>query len=95
MGKVPPLKPDEVIAVLKKLGFSEVRQRGSHKQFRNSTGKGTTCVGTARYCMHHESADNHQQFPCSLRTAGGYCLTFEIRRIALDEVTVETERSEI
>jgi predicted RNA binding protein YcfA (HicA-like mRNA interferase family) len=42
MGKVPPLKPDEVIAVLKKLGFSEVRQRGSHKQFRNSAGKGTT-----------------------------------------------------
>ena len=29
-------------AILKRLGFDEVRQRGSHKQFRHPDGKGTT-----------------------------------------------------
>ena len=42
MGNLPVLKPAEVIALLLKLGFVEVRQRGSHKQFRNSAGRGTT-----------------------------------------------------
>jgi hypothetical protein len=36
MGHVPVLKPREVIARLEALGFVEVRQRGSHKQFRHS-----------------------------------------------------------
>ena len=35
MGKYPILKPKEVVAILEKLGFIEVRQRGSHKQFRH------------------------------------------------------------
>jgi predicted RNA binding protein YcfA (HicA-like mRNA interferase family) len=39
---VPPLKAREVIAVLQRLGFSEVRQRGSHKQFRHNDGRVTT-----------------------------------------------------
>ena len=42
MGNIPVLKPVEVVAILLKLGFSEVRQRGSHKQFRNGTGRCTT-----------------------------------------------------
>ena len=42
MGNTPVLKPSEVVAILFALGFSEVRQRGSHKQFRNETGKCTT-----------------------------------------------------
>ncbi len=42
MGTVPVLKSKEVVAILKRLGFFEVRQRGSHKQFRNSEGRGTT-----------------------------------------------------
>jgi predicted RNA binding protein YcfA (HicA-like mRNA interferase family) len=42
MGNIPVLKPGEVVAILIKLGFSEVRQRGSHKQFRNATGRCTT-----------------------------------------------------
>ena len=42
MGGAPVLKADEVIAVLQRLGFTEVRQRGSHKQFRNQQGRGTT-----------------------------------------------------
>lgn len=36
------LKPRQVIAALKQLGFVEVRQRGSHKQFRHSDGRVTT-----------------------------------------------------
>ena len=42
MAKLPVLKPREVVARLEKLGFSEIRQRGSHKQFRHSDGRGTT-----------------------------------------------------
>lgn len=42
MGNIPVLKANEVIAILVKLGFTEVRQRGSHKQFRNSAGRCTT-----------------------------------------------------
>jgi len=30
MGKLPVLKPQEVVARLLRLGFMEVRQRGSH-----------------------------------------------------------------
>jgi predicted RNA binding protein YcfA (HicA-like mRNA interferase family) len=42
MGRLPVLKPREVIAVLRALGFEEVRQRGSHVQFRHADGRGTT-----------------------------------------------------
>lgn len=42
MAKVPVLKPREVVAILKRLGFDEVRQRGSHKQFRHPDGRSTT-----------------------------------------------------
>ena len=42
MPKVPALKPQEVISRLEALGFVEVRQRGSHKQFRHADGRGTT-----------------------------------------------------
>jgi len=38
----PVLKPRAVIALLVRLGFEEVRQRGSHKQFRHPDGRGTT-----------------------------------------------------
>ena len=42
MPGVPVLKPREVIAILGALGFIEVRQRGSHKQFRHPDGRATT-----------------------------------------------------
>ncbi|RJR46418.1 MAG: type II toxin-antitoxin system HicA family toxin [Deltaproteobacteria bacterium] len=42
MGTVPVLKPGEVAAILQRLGFLEVRQRGSHKQFRHPDGRITT-----------------------------------------------------
>jgi predicted RNA binding protein YcfA (HicA-like mRNA interferase family) len=42
MGIIPVLKPAEVIALLLKHGFQEVRQLGSHKQFRHPDGRGTT-----------------------------------------------------
>jgi predicted RNA binding protein YcfA (HicA-like mRNA interferase family) len=38
----PVLKPREVEAILRSLGFVEVRQRGSHKQYRHPDGRGTT-----------------------------------------------------
>jgi predicted RNA binding protein YcfA (HicA-like mRNA interferase family) len=42
MGTIPVLKPREVVHILEKLGFEEVRQRGAHKQFRHPDGKCTT-----------------------------------------------------
>jgi predicted RNA binding protein YcfA (HicA-like mRNA interferase family) len=42
VGTLPTLKPREVVALLEGLGFAEVRQRGSHKQFRHVDGRGTT-----------------------------------------------------
>jgi predicted RNA binding protein YcfA (HicA-like mRNA interferase family) len=42
MGDLPVLRPRAVIQVLEKLGFTEVRQRGSHKQFRHPDGRCTT-----------------------------------------------------
>jgi predicted RNA binding protein YcfA (HicA-like mRNA interferase family) len=42
VGALPTLKSREVVALLESLGFAEVRQRGSHKQFRHADGRGTT-----------------------------------------------------
>ncbi len=42
MGKIPVLKPREVVTILEGFGFREVRQRGSHKQFRHPDGRSTT-----------------------------------------------------
>jgi predicted RNA binding protein YcfA (HicA-like mRNA interferase family) len=42
MPKLPVLKPAEVIRLLKVFEFVEVRQRGSHKQFRHHDGRATT-----------------------------------------------------
>ena len=38
----PVLSAKEVVSILRKLGFEEVRQRGSHKQFRHDDGRATT-----------------------------------------------------
>ena len=42
MGSIPVLKAREVAALLVQLGFQEVRQRGSHRQYRHPDGRGTT-----------------------------------------------------
>jgi predicted RNA binding protein YcfA (HicA-like mRNA interferase family) len=42
MSSIPVLKPREVARILEGLGFAEVRQRGSHKQYRHADGRGTT-----------------------------------------------------
>jgi predicted RNA binding protein YcfA (HicA-like mRNA interferase family) len=42
VGRIPVLGSREVIGILNQLGFEEVRQRGSHKQFRHSDGRRTT-----------------------------------------------------
>ena len=42
MGNIPVLKPREVVRILERMGFAEVRQRGSHKQFRHEDGRVTT-----------------------------------------------------
>jgi predicted RNA binding protein YcfA (HicA-like mRNA interferase family) len=42
MGSLPVLKPLEVCRRLEALGFVNVRQRGSHVQYRHSDGRCTT-----------------------------------------------------
>jgi predicted RNA binding protein YcfA (HicA-like mRNA interferase family) len=42
MGTLPILKPREVIRILERLGFVQIRQRGSHRQFRHADGRQTT-----------------------------------------------------
>jgi len=42
MGSRAVLKPLEVIAILGRLGFTEARQKGGHKQFRHPDGRATT-----------------------------------------------------
>ena len=42
MSTVPVLKPREVVRILEQMGFVEVRQRGSHKQFKHDDGRFTT-----------------------------------------------------
>jgi len=44
MGRVPVLKPQEVVTLLRSHGFEEIRQRGSHKQFRHPDGRVTSAV---------------------------------------------------
>nr|WP_289501329.1 type II toxin-antitoxin system HicA family toxin [Gloeocapsopsis sp. IPPAS B-1203] len=38
MSSIPVLKLREVVCILENLGFVEVRQKGSHKQFRHTDG---------------------------------------------------------
>jgi predicted RNA binding protein YcfA (HicA-like mRNA interferase family) len=42
VGDLPVLKPRDVAHLLERLGFQEVRQKGSHKQFRHPDGRATT-----------------------------------------------------
>lgn len=42
MSKISPIKPDELIRVLEKLGFEKIRQSGSHAIFKHPEGRWTT-----------------------------------------------------
>lgn len=42
MSKLRPVKPEEVIRVLERLGFVRIRQSGSHSVFRHPDGRWTT-----------------------------------------------------
>ena len=39
--KLPLLSAREVIRILRKMGFEEIRQKGSHKYFKHSDGRAT------------------------------------------------------
>ena len=52
MSNIPVLKPREVIRILNKLGFEEVRQKGSHKQFRHSDGRIVTVRCISAKILH-------------------------------------------
>lgn len=39
--KIPLLSANELIRILKKMGFEEIRQKGSHKYFKHPDGRAT------------------------------------------------------
>lgn len=39
--KLPLLSAEEIIRILRKMGFEEIRQRGSHKYFKHADGRAT------------------------------------------------------
>jgi len=39
--KLPLLSANELIKILRKMGFEEIRQRGSHKYFKHPDGRST------------------------------------------------------
>jgi predicted RNA binding protein YcfA (HicA-like mRNA interferase family) len=57
MGQIPVLKPHEVVTILHALGFIEVRQRGSHKQFRNVAGQFRNAAGKNTTVPFHGGRD--------------------------------------
>lgn len=59
MSNIPTLKSREIISILKKLGFEEIRQKGSHKQFRHEDGRQTTVA-------IHGSKDIYPQILCRI-----------------------------
>jgi predicted RNA binding protein YcfA (HicA-like mRNA interferase family) len=44
MSRIPVLKPYEVMRILSNFGFTQIRQRGSHCQFRHPDGRQTTVL---------------------------------------------------
>jgi predicted RNA binding protein YcfA (HicA-like mRNA interferase family) len=42
MGRIPVLKPEEAMRILRNLGFDLIRQKGSHCQFKHMDGRQTT-----------------------------------------------------
>ncbi len=42
MGKYPILNPREVEAILERVGFVAIRQKGAHRQYRHPDGRCTT-----------------------------------------------------
>lgn len=42
MGSLPILKPREAVRILERIGLVQVRQSGSHRQFRHPDGRQTT-----------------------------------------------------
>jgi predicted RNA binding protein YcfA (HicA-like mRNA interferase family) len=71
MGSIPVLKSKEVASILVKLGFEEVRQRGSHKQFRHADGRSTSERYPATLCRS-TWIDGKKELPSGLRNSFEY-----------------------
>ncbi len=50
--KLPRIDSNDLVRVLKKLGFNQVRQSGSHKLFRNPEGKRVTVPYHSKKTLH-------------------------------------------
>ncbi len=100
MGSIPVLKPGEVITILLQVGFVEVRQRGSHKQFRNAAGKVTTVpyhLGSANVVKQEAIASAVQRLvsaahsPIKVILFGSYAKGTADEQSDLDLLVVEDE----
>jgi predicted RNA binding protein YcfA (HicA-like mRNA interferase family) len=52
MSRLPRLSAEKLIHIIKRLGFKEVRQSGSHKIFRNEAGKRITVPYHSGQVLH-------------------------------------------
>ena len=68
MGSLPVLKPREAIRILERLGFSQVRQTGSHRQFRHPDGRQTTVPDHAGRDLSPSCCDRSSKTSASLPT---------------------------
>lgn len=50
--KLPRIDSNDLVSVLKKLGFTQVRQSGSHKLFRNTDGIRITVPHHSKKTLH-------------------------------------------
>jgi predicted RNA binding protein YcfA (HicA-like mRNA interferase family) len=64
VGDIPVLKPRDVTTILEQLGFEQVRQKGSHKQFRHTDGRATTVP-------FHAGVTSHPFFSAALPLISG------------------------
>ena len=62
MGNLPTLKPREVSSLLAGLGFKEVRQRGSHRQYRHAEGWNDGSLSLRPRHLPHAAAEDCQGY---------------------------------
>ena len=61
MPKPPILKPRQVARILMKMGFIELRQRGSHRQFAHPDGRFTTLADHGEDIRPNHAASDFQR----------------------------------
>lgn len=96
MGNVPVLKPQDVIKILNAVGFEEVRQRGSHKQFLHPDGRATTVpFHRQRHRADAASEDRSRHWIDDRGVLGAAMNIYQTRHMSLTDTGRELVRESI